>query len=211
VALGDHLRAHQHIDVAGMHRTQLRFPAAPLPRVLSASMRAMRAGRAIGPAHVSSSSASCSSRLLGATAHCARCRGCRSQGRPRYTLGESAVVAAQRAIELVKDAPGAAMRAAAFPSAVAAVQHRRPAAAVEQQQRLLAARHALANGRQQRRRDQRALGLARHVHPAHARQAGGRVVARRQADAAWHGQALVAARAFGRRRAGVPAFQRRRG
>ena len=39
--LGDHLRAHQHVDLAGVHRAELRFQRA-LSRVLSASMRAMR-------------------------------------------------------------------------------------------------------------------------------------------------------------------------
>ena len=58
--------------------------------------------------------------------------------------------------------------------------------------RLLAARDALADGRQQRRRDDAALGLVVHVHPAHRGQAA-RLTCRAGADALAHVQAQVAA------------------
>src|SRR5438105_4600566 len=57
----------------------------------------------------------------------------------RHTLGEAAVVTAQRAIELVEHAPRAAVRATALPAAIAAMQHRRIAAAVEEDEALLSA------------------------------------------------------------------------
>jgi 5-methyltetrahydrofolate--homocysteine methyltransferase len=69
----------------------------------------------------------------------------------RHALGEAAVVAAQRAVELVKHAPGAAMGAGAFPAAVAAMQHRGIAAAIEKHQALLTARNPLLDGVDQRR------------------------------------------------------------
>ena len=69
----------------------------------------------------------------------------------RHALGEAAVVAAQAAVELVEDAPGAAVRAAALPTAVAAVQHRRVAAAVQEDEALLAGVDALLQRREQRR------------------------------------------------------------
>ena len=48
-------------------------------------------------------------------------------------------MAAQGPVQLVEDAPGAAVRAVALPAALAAVQHRRVAAPVEEHQALLAA------------------------------------------------------------------------
>ena len=110
--------------------------SAPFLRVLSASMRAIRAS--------GSSAASCSSsrsvpRPTGAMS------GLPQSGQARGTgFGEAAVVAAQRPVLLVEDAPGAAVRAAAQPAAFAALQHRRVAAPVEEDQALLAARDPLA-------------------------------------------------------------------
>ena len=56
-----------------------------------------------------------------------------------HPLGQAAVVAAQRAVDLVEHAESAAMFALAFPAAVGAMQHRGIAAPVEQQHALLAA------------------------------------------------------------------------
>ena len=58
------------------------------------------------------------------------------------------MVAAQRAVALVKDAPGTAMGAGAFPVAFAAMQHRRITAPVQKQQALFAPIQPLAQGLQ---------------------------------------------------------------
>src|SRR5690606_33668525 len=116
-----------------------------------------------------------------------------------YALCEAAVVAAQRAVDLVKDPEGAAVGALAFPGAGVAGQHRGVAAPVEQYQALFATRHALLHRRQQRRRERGALGLVVHVHHAQAGQAAA-------ADAPRHFQPRIAP-LFAR----VPALQRGRG
>jgi hypothetical protein len=102
---------------------------------------------------------------------------------------KAAVVAAQRAVDLVEHAEGAAVRALAFPAAVGAVQHRRVAAPVQEHHGLLAARHPLAmassSGAEQSRVP---LGwLMVHVDP---RTRGSR---QHRRCAARHRQALVAA------------------
>jgi hypothetical protein len=62
-----------------------------------------------------------------------------------HALMQATVVAAQAAVYFVKHAVRAAMRALAFPTAVAAAEHGRVAAAVQQQQALFAALRALGN------------------------------------------------------------------
>ena len=109
----------------------------------------------------------------------------------------------QRAVELVEDAPGAAVGAVALPAAVGAVQHRRVATAIQEDQALLAAGVAFAQGLEHgwRQRRWRLTGSARqraHVEQPHPRQ-------RRARDALIQRQAAVATRT------GVlPAFERRR-
>ena len=139
--------------------------SAPFVRVLSASMRAIARARG-------SSAASCSSsrsvpRPIGAMSRLPQ------SGQARGTaLGEAAVVAAQRAVQLVEDAPGAAVRAAALPAALAAMQHRRIAAPVQEHQALLAARDALAASAATSGGDSAGAGaLGRLRQPAHVDQA----------------------------------------
>jgi hypothetical protein len=79
----------------------------------------------------------------------------------RHRRGQAAVMAAQRPVLLVEDAPRAAMRAAAQPAAFAALQHRRIAAPVEEDEALLAARHALVQCRDDLRRERRRRVSAR--------------------------------------------------
>jgi hypothetical protein len=94
-------------------------------------------------------------------------------GQARGTrFAQAAVVAAQRAVLLVEDAPGAAVRAPALPAAGTAVQHRRVAAAVEQQQALFAARQAFLQRAEQGRCEHALRPLGRlwqlpHVHQPH--------------------------------------------
>src|SRR5206468_11340972 len=78
----------------------------------------------------------------------------------RHALGEAAVMAAQCTIELVEHAPRAAVRAAALPAAIGAMQHRRIAAAVEEDEALLAAIDARLQGIEQWRRQRGGDALA---------------------------------------------------
>ena len=68
-----------------------------------------------------------------------------------HPFGETAVVAAQGAVNFVKHPKRTAMRAFTFPAAICAMQHGRIAAPVEQQHALLALGHTLLNGGHQRR------------------------------------------------------------
>ena len=124
----------------------------------------------------------------------------------RHGLCETAMVATQSAVEFMKHAVRAAMRAFAFPTAIHAMQHRCVATAVEQHQRLFAARHTLAHGVEQGRRKNSFVGLAVHVHTPHQRQST-------LTDARGHVQAHVAARALlgAGASAVVPTLERRCG
>ena len=117
------------------------------------------------------------------------------------------MVAAQGPVLLVEDAPGAAVRAAAQPAALAALQHRRVAAPVQEDEALLAARDALAQCRQHLRSETRdgarAQALGRARQPAHVDQADRRPG--RAADALGQGDAAIAA-GFG----ALPGLERRR-
>jgi hypothetical protein len=162
VALGNHLRADQHVNLAGVHAGQLR-----LQRALEAGAVGVDAGdahgAAVGPADACQQLGQVFFEPLGAAAERCDVDVAAAWAGARHAFGEAAVVAAQRAVYLVKDAVGAAVRALAFPVAVVAGQHRRIAAPVQKNQRLFAARHALGNRRQQRWGDDAVLGLVVHV------------------------------------------------
>jgi len=129
MALGNHLRADQHIDLAGMHAGKLRFKRAFQPRGVgidagNAYRAAVRAGDArqqFGQMFFKPFGAAADRRDVDVAA---------ARASARHAFGKAAVVATQRAVNLVKDAVSAAMRAFAFPAAVVAGQHRRIAAAV---------------------------------------------------------------------------------
>ena len=122
MALGDHLRAHQHIDLARVHLGQLSFSSAPwrgccrrrcAPRArgcrpalhaVQQGGQLLRAARCPGPGP--------------------RCRAAAARAGARYAHGKAAVVAAQAAVGLVEHLVRAAVRAVALPAAVLAVQHR---------------------------------------------------------------------------------------
>ena len=166
VPLGDHLGADQHVDLARVHRRQPRLQRALDACGVGVDAADAGAGQQRGDLLLELLGAAAQRRDIGVAA---------VRAGARHALGEAAVVAAQRAVGLVEDAPCAAVRAAALPATGAAVQHRRVAAAVEQQQALLAARDALLDRRLQRRRQHRGLRAARarqpvHVEHAHRRQ-----------------------------------------
>ena len=195
VALGNHLRADQHIDLAGMHAGQLRFERAFVPG--GVGINAGNAHRAaVGSPDIHQQLGQMFFEPLGAASDRGDVEVAAARAGARHAFGEAAVVAAQRAVNLVEHAVGAAIGAVAFPVAVVAGQHRRITAPVQENHRLLATRHALANGQQQRRGDDAVFGLVVHVHAPDQRQ--GRIVT----DSLVHVQALVAA---GNR--GLPAFE----
>ena len=205
VALGDHLRAHQHVHLARMHLGQLLFE-----RALGAGGVGVDAGHARGAAlggdHVAQQRGELLFELLRAPADGRDVRVAAGGAGKGHALRPAAVVAAQRAVDLVEHLVRAAVRAVALPAAFGAVQHGREAAPVQQHQALLAALHPLGDGGDQGRREHGAPGLLGQVHQPHAGQGA-------RADAAGHGQAQVApARVVAfRRAAGVPGLQRRRG
>ncbi len=117
-------------------------------------------------------------------------------------------MAAQRPVLLVEDAPGAAVRAAAQPAALAALQHRRVAAPVEEDEALLAARDALVQRgddlrRERRRRRAGAQADGGLGQPAHVDQADRRPG--RAADPLGQGEAPIAAQLRA-----LPGLERRR-
>ncbi len=206
MALGHHLGADQHVNVAGMHLGQLLLQRALGARGVGVYAR-HAGGLAVGALHVAQQAGQFFLQLLRALAQRQDVGIAAAGAGHGHALGVAAVVAAQRAVGLVEDLVGTAVRAVAFPAAVGAEQHGREAAAVEQHQALLAALHTLGDGIDQRRREHGLARLLAHVHQAHARQGG-------RADAAGHVQAQVAAalRLVGiGRAAGVPALQRGRG
>ena len=104
--------------------------SAPFLRVLSASMRAIRApGQQRRELLFEPLGAAPDRSDVGVAA---------LRAAARHRLGESAVVAAQGPVLLVEDAPGAAVRAAAQPAAFAALQDRRVATSIEEDQALVA-------------------------------------------------------------------------
>ena len=165
VALGHHLGANQDIDFASVHRPELRFER---------PFQARAVGIDAGHARARQGQCELLFELLGAAADRLDVEIAAVGAGPRHAFRETAMMAAQRAVALVKDPPGAAVRAAALPGTRAAVQHRRVAAAVEQHQALLAAGQSRLQRLQQGRREggatRRLARLQRHVHQAHARQ-----------------------------------------
>ena len=194
MTLGNHLRAHQDVHLAGMHAGQLGLQRSLESRGVRVDARHPRPRQGHGQLLFEA---------LGAAAHrldvgIAAVRAC-----ARHPHGESAVVASKRPVHAVEHAPGAAMGATALPAAVHAFEHRRIAAPVEEHQALLATSDAILQGRDQGRRKRRVaghlLGDAVHVDEAHLRQGA-------PADPRGHGKAPVAS-TLGL----VPAFQRRGG
>ena len=149
VALGHHLRADQHIDVAVMHLGQLAHQLA-----FQTGGVGVNAGdaqrRSIGAFHVRQQLGQMLFQPFGAVAKRADVLVATARASTRHGLGQAAMVAAQRAVGLVEHPVGTAMRAFAFPAAGSAMQYRRITPAVEQQQHLLLPRQALAHGGQQR-------------------------------------------------------------
>ena len=165
VTLGDHLGADQHIDFARVHRPELR---------LEGALQARGVGIDAGHAGPRQGLGELFLKLFCAAANRLDVEVAAVGASARHALGEAAVVTAQRAVSLVEDTPGAAMRAGALPGTGAAMQHRRVAAAIEQHQTLFAAGDARLQRLEQWRRQGCSVGLlARlqaHVDQAHAGQ-----------------------------------------
>ena len=106
-----------------VHGAELRLERALVARAVGVDAGDARAGQQRGELLLEPLGAAADRRDVGVAAVGAGAR---------HRLGEAAVVAAQGAVLLVEDAPGAAVRAAAQPAAVAALQHRRVAAPVEE-------------------------------------------------------------------------------
>ena len=145
VALGEHLRADEDVDVAGVRPARARRRTRPCVCVLSRSMRAIRAAgkrvrqRALEPLRAVPERQEIDVAAL--------------RARARQPLGVAAVMAAQLAVVAVDDEPRAAARAARLPAARRAQERRREAAAIDEDQRLLAAREARLDRGEQRRAD----------------------------------------------------------
>ena len=211
MALGHHLCAHQHVNLAGMHLGQLGLQAAGVACAVGVDARHVH-WRAVGilrrlragPAHVGQQLHQMLLQPLGAASHRRDVLVATFRAAARHWLGIAAVVATQAAVDLVKHAKRAAMRAGTAPVAGAALQHRRITAPVQEHQALFAGRDALAYRLEQRRGDHGPAGLVIHVDPAHQWQP------RLLADATRHLQPLVAS-TLGGGTAVVPALQRWRG
>ena len=194
VPLGDHLRAHQHVYIARMHGAELLLQRALGTRAVRVDARNAGAGQQLGQLLFEPLGAAADGRdvevaALGAGAG--------------HTFSQAAVMAAQGPVQLVEHAPGAAVRAAALPAAVATVQHRRITATVQEHQALLLPLDSQLKRRQQRWRHHRAhalhLGQQPHVDQAHGRQCAA-------ANARGQAQPQIAALVRA-----LPAFKRRRG
>ena len=190
VALGDHLRADQDVDVAAVHRVE-RFLCAALP------------ARGIG---VDAQDARLREQRLQAFLDALRAAAERLQidiaaGRAgvRDAQFQAAVMAAQAPLRPVQHHERRAARAVADPPARLAAQHGRVAAPVQEQQRLLAALHAHAQRLHQGGRQAFLRLVALHVDQFYAWQHG---VA--------HGALAQLQPAVAARLRVVPAFQRRR-
>ena len=142
MALGDHLRADQDVDLAGVHRAELGLERALPARAVGVDPGDPRPGQQRRDLLLEPLGAAADRRDVGIAA---------IRAASRHRVGEAAVVAAQGPVLLVEDAPGAAVRAAALPAALAAVQHRGVAAPVEEDQALLAAGDPRLDRRDQRR------------------------------------------------------------
>mmetsp|Transcript_5530 Transcript_5530/g.13379 ORF Transcript_5530/g.13379 Transcript_5530/m.13379 type:complete len:242 (-) Transcript_5530:1421-2146(-) len=127
--LGDHLRADQDVHLALVHGLQLRLQFALATGGVGVDAQHARAGQGLGQLFLEP---------LGAAPERRDVRVAAVRAGLRHAFGEAAMVAAQRAVALVEDPPGAAVRAVALPLAFATVQHRCVAAAIQEDQALLA-------------------------------------------------------------------------
>ena len=198
MALGDHLRADQHVHFARVHLRQLRLQRPFQPRrvrVHAGDPHRFAAGTALAHQQFRQRFF----QPLGAAADRGDVNIAAGRTGPRHPLGEAAVVTAQRPVDLVEDPIGAAVGAFTFPVAGGAGQYRRIAAPVQEHQRLFAAGDPVGNRRQQLRRKNRLVRLQVHVQQPD----GGQL---RVADPRRHLQQAIPALV-----AGMPAFQRWRG
>ncbi len=165
VALGEHLGAHQDVDLA---RAEL---------VEHAGERALARGGVAIDARDARLRQRCAQRLLDALRalpHRRQIRPAARRARSRDALAVPAVVAAQLAGPRVQHQVRAAAAAGGVPGACAAEEHRREPAPVHEHQRLLAARQALAQGPHQRRGEPFLGAVGAGVDGAHRGHRGAR-------------------------------------
>lgn len=193
VALGHHLRAHQDVDLARVHRREQRFGAAFPARAVGVDAQDACLGKQLGQMLLDA---------LGAAPHRRQVLVAAFGAGARHRRLVAAMVAMQAVAAVaapVQHGEGRAARAVADPGAGLAMQHRRVAAAVQEDERLLLALQSLADGVQQLRRQALFHLQAARVHQLDRRQAAGARAARQR-------QPQVAA-ALGV----LPGFQRGRG
>ena len=170
--LGNHLCAHQYVNFPRMNASQL-----GCKRAFESGGVGINAGNtglaSIGPFDVNQQFGQMLFEPLGAAAYRCDVDIPAVRAGAGYPFSKSAMVAAQDAVDLVKNAVGAAMRAFAFPAAIVAGQHRRIATPVQENQRLLAPRNTFCNGVDERRRNHAVFRLVVHVHASNDRQAAG--------------------------------------
>ena len=134
---GNHLRSHQNIDITGMYRGKLGLQAAFEARGVGINPRhphrlAFRPLRALGAgaANVGKQRGQVFFYLFGALADRRNIKVAARRAGSGHAFGETAVVAAQAAVNFVKHAKRAAVGALTFPAAVSAMQNRGVASAV---------------------------------------------------------------------------------
>ena len=205
MALGNHLRAHQHIHIAAVHARQLLLQAAGVAR--GVGIDACNHQRlAIGTREGAQFMRQGFFQLLGALAQRLHIQIAAGRAGAWHAFGKAAVVAAQGTVDLVEHAVGTAVRTFAFPAAIGAMQHGSVAAPVQQHHALFPACGPLGHGLQQLGAEHATAVLVVHVDQSYARQW-------RSADAGRHGQTQIAAAgiAIPGWPALVPALQRRGG
>ena len=162
VALGDHLGADQHIEFTLVHAGELLLQAALGARAVG--VQPQHADRfAIRAPGMGQQTDQLFLELFGAASDRRDVEVAATRAGIGHARTVAAVVAAQRAVDLVEHRMRAAVRTVAFPAAGVTGQHRGVAAPVQQQHALLAAGGALGDRFQQRRRQHALLGLVVHV------------------------------------------------
>ena len=130
VALGHHLRAHQHVHLAGVNLGELFFQRTFGARGVGVDARHTR-GAPCGGDDVAQQRGQLFLQLLSAAPHGGDVEVAAARAGAWHALRETAVVAAQAAVGFVEHLVCAAVRAVAFPAAGVAVQHRGEAAPVQ--------------------------------------------------------------------------------
>ena len=166
MALRQHLRADEDVDVAGVHAVAHRRERALAARAVAIDARDARAGKALDERALEPLRAVAERQQVDVAA---------LGTRARQPLRVAAVMAAQCPGVAMDDEPRAAARAARLPAARRAEQRRREAAAVDEHERLLAASEPGLDRREERTR--------RSLRPSPASRFGANTTVGRRAGA----------------------------